>query len=261
MLSVGLSWSEYGGVSASAFGLSISSRGVDFNPSISLSYAFLVKQPPVVRNTSSNNSGQGSATGNTTSGNKIDNVNTYYKVQSSSNSCSIGGNGAGGSGTASNEWDNVGTLREVKLFGQTYLERSDGSWEPSQAGYTTLPEVTVTSYIGKSMSVLEASLTTFSLSTDIKDGLLSTLGYKLPYLKAFGHVLSITNATLDLIDIIFEPNKRTLGNFVNFGIDVGLIWAGPAAGIIKGLLDASGTTKQMIYFIDKKHLYVPAKNK
>ena len=48
---VGLSWSEYGGVSASAFGLSISSRGVDFNPSISLSYAFWANEPKAVRNT------------------------------------------------------------------------------------------------------------------------------------------------------------------------------------------------------------------
>ena len=35
--SVGLSWSEFGGVSANSLGFFISSRGVDFNPSISIS--------------------------------------------------------------------------------------------------------------------------------------------------------------------------------------------------------------------------------
>ena len=47
--SVGLSWSEFGGVSASAFGLSISSRGVDFNPSISISHSFWANEPKAVR--------------------------------------------------------------------------------------------------------------------------------------------------------------------------------------------------------------------
>ena len=248
--SLGLSWSEYGGVSASAFGFSISSRGVDFNPSISLSYAFLVKQPPVVRNTSSNNSGQGnsSTTANTTSSNKIDNVNTYYKVQSSSNSCSIDGNGAGGSGTASNEWDNVGTLREVKLFGQTYLERSDGSWEPSQAGYTTLPEVTVTASLVKSHTFndIATAATILGIQNDAKTIVISLINRQdfaglLKYLENAGRFLGVINLANDVNEFM---QHKTPGNFFKVALSASTIFGriNPWTSIILGLSDVSGAT-------------------
>ena len=239
---------DYTCVSASAFGLSISSRGVDFNPSISLSYAFLVKQPPVVRNTSSNNSGQGSATGNTTSGNTVDNANGNSTEQNSAyrlydndpRNCDA---------TRINSGRSI--IGKTIENGREFYLLDDGSKEL----VTVLPEIVIESSLIKNNAFknIATIATILGIHSDAKTGIVESLnlgGKTLgKVLKYTGRALGITGATIDIYKAFQNPS---VGSVLKAALSTGLVFVNinPWVGVGIGILEVSGVTDAAAQYID-----------